>query len=159
MTKRCRRKIRCLVCVILFRLWQFDFDFFLLIFGFFICIFTKWFSQFIDSPFLVFFLFSYWKVWIVSNLSCYVLFLFLRQHFWYDHMTSQSLRSCFLFICSCSFNWVARVTSFFTLSGESFFSREQVFGHTWLLTRKNDFSLLTLLYFNSEIRSSGCVSL
>ena len=38
-----------------------------------------------------------------------------------DHMTSQSLQICFLFIHSCSFNWIACVTSFFALSGASFF--------------------------------------
>ena len=50
-----------------------------------------------------------------------VFHLFRRQDFCYDHMTSQPLQICFLFIRSCNFNWIACATSFFTLSGASFF--------------------------------------
>ena len=48
-------------------------------------------------------------------------FLFRRRDFCYDHMTSQPLQIFFLFICSCNFQCSACVTSFFALSGASFF--------------------------------------
>ena len=61
-----------------------------------------------------------------NSLNCisglvYV-FLFRRQGFCYNHMTSQPLQICFLFISSCNFNLNACVTSFLTLSGASFCS-------------------------------------
>ena len=42
--------------------------------------------------------------------------------------------SHFLFIRSCNFNWIACVTSFFALSGASFFVHllDYIFGQTWL---------------------------
>ena len=50
-----------------------------------------------------------------------VYFLFRRRDFCDDHMMSQPLQICFLFILSCNFLWSACVTSFFALSGASFF--------------------------------------
>ena len=82
---------------------HFDSDFWFF-FLFFDLIFLKWFSQLTHSPFFVA---------IFVTTIC-------RRDFCYDHMTSQSLKICFLFIRSCNFNWIACVTSFFALSGASF---------------------------------------
>ena len=91
---------------------------------------------------------------LFQDLSCYV-FLFRRQDFCYDHMTSQPLQICFLFIRSWNFNWSACVTIFFALNGASFFC-----SFAWLkfwsrrtyLTLKNDFLTLklTFIFFNSK---------
>ena len=77
------------------------------------------------NPFIVrsrpSFLYSQWKFFELYVRSCRAVFLFRRQEFYYDHMTSQPLQIFLLFIRSCNFNWFACATSFFTLSGASFF--------------------------------------
>ena len=50
-----------------------------------------------------------------SGLVLLYFFLFQRQDFFFDRMTSSSIHICFLFIHSCNFNWIACVASFFTL--------------------------------------------
>ena len=66
---------------------------------------------------------------VFQDLSCYV-FYFVVMIF----VTTIWRHSHFLFIRSCNFNWIACVTSFFALSGASFFvhARDKIFGHTWL---------------------------
>ena len=63
-------------------------------------------------------LFSQWKCFQLYVRTCPAMFFYFV--FCYDHMTSQPLQSCFLFIRSYNFNWSACVTSFFALSGASF---------------------------------------
>ena len=63
--------------------------------------------------------------------------------------------SHFLFIRSCYFNWISCVTSFFALSGASFFCScawLNFWSHLTYLTLKNDFLnlKLTYIYFNSK---------
>ena len=111
-----------------------------------------------DFPYLIFVHFrsSILSLFIENSLNCMsglvrLCFLFRQQDFCYDHLTSQSpLQICFVFICSYIFNWIACVTSFFTLYRECFFvkSRDQMFGHTWLTSlSKMTFSLCNWLFF------------
>ena len=95
-----------------------------------------------------------------SSLICFsglvlLCFLFRRRDFCYNHKTSQPLQSSFLFIRSWNFNWNACVTSFFALSGASFFCSIawlNFWSHLTYLTLKNDFLTLklTFIYFNSK---------
>ena len=80
-----------------------------------------------------------------------LLVFFCRRDFRYDHMTSQPLQVCFLFILSCNFNWNACVTSFFALIGAgSLFIRVSKFlvtldlphSQKWLPQFEIDFYLL-----------------
>ena len=99
--------------------------------------------------------FSYWKQWTIrpgtvinrwKELTEAIIgplgFLkFCQQDLCYSYMTSQSFQICFLFICSCNFNWSAWVTTFFTLIGECFlcaFARLSFWSRVTLLTLKND---------------------
>ena len=83
-------------------------------------------------------------LWKVFQDFSYV-FLFRRQDFCYNHMTSQPIQSCFLFICSCNYNLIACFTSFFTLSGKFYFHlRDHKFLVTWLTSLKNGFLTLKL---------------
>ena len=65
------------------------------------------------------FLFSQWKFFELYVRTCPAMF-FISSRYFYDHVTSQPLQICFLFIGSYSFNWSACVTSFFALSGAIF---------------------------------------
>ena len=96
-----------------------------LIFCFFDFLDRIFFLNGFSNPFIVHsrssFLFSQWKFFELYVRTCPAMFfLFRRRDFCYDHMTSQPLQVCFLFIRSCNFNWNACVTSFFALSGASF---------------------------------------
>ena len=111
------------------------------------------------------FLFFNSRTAIAGLLLTFSWFFLFRRRYFYDHLTSQPLQICFLFIRSCNFNWTACVTSFFVLSRASFFVhlRDQVFGHTWLTSlSKMTSSLWNWLLFSLIQRDkvkSGCVTL
>ena len=80
--------------------------------------------------------------------TCRARFLFRRQDFCWDNLTSQLLQICFLFIRLCNFKWSACVTSFFTLIGASFLfirvkkflvTRDLPHSQKWLPRSKIDF--------------------
>ena len=72
------------------------------------------------------FLFSQWKFFELYVRLVLLCFLCRRHDFCNEHMTSQPLQICFLFIRSCNFNLSACVTSFFALSGASFFFNRMI---------------------------------
>ena len=78
--------------------------------------------------------------------------MFFCQDFCYDHMTSRFIRSC-------NFNWIASVTSFFTLSGASFVFIRMIkfWSHlTYLTLKKLARERITLIesYLRAVNRSS-----
>ena len=94
---------------------------------------------------------------LISNLSFFFANYNKDINFLYVQFPLCSIRcfnnyrrhSHFLFIRSCNFNWIACVTSFFALSGASFFLLIRViFGHTWLTSlSKTTSSLWNWLWF------------
>ena len=84
-----------------------------------------------------------------------LVFLFRRRNFCDDHMTSQLIQICFLFIRSCNFNWNACVTSFSAFSAASFLficvikflvTLDLPHSQKWL----RHFEIETFIYFHSK---------
>ena len=73
------------------------------------------------------------------------MFLFRRQDFCYDHLTSQPLQICFSYIRLCNFNWSACVTSSLALSVASFLF---IFVIKFLVTRDFPHSKVTSSLWN-----------
>ena len=64
------------------------------------------------------FQFSQWKFFELYVRTCPAMFFYFVVMIF---VTTIWRHSHFLFICSCNFNWIACVTSFFALIGASFF--------------------------------------
>ena len=141
---------------------QFRFNFFCF-FGFLDRIF---FLNCLPNPFIVLsrssFLFSQWNFFELYVRTCPAMFFYFVVMIF---VTTIWRHSHFLFIRSCNFNWIAFVTSFFALSGASFFLFMRVIkflvtldlphSQKWLPHFEIDFYLLQF----KEIRSNGRVSL